>query len=680
MGFSNIAKKSEAMGKKSMASKLKVNLYENPQAALDLIAHICTASQDIDLDPYFKEYDDCHEKFVDEFNSDENFVLADKAFFTRLMWCSSDSDDALQEDSDSLIKIAVAGGYSAGKSSLLNAVTGIGNLLPTGIEPVSVVNTYLNCSTETKKLVVRGKNLKNKTILLNEDVLASIQHSSKSKVYIATVLEKLMLDIPAPQYLDKITFVDTPGYNNAAHANREDGKTDKQKAIDALEKADAFFWCIDIGGGSTIPNTDLEIIKEVCNKPFAIIFTKVDKVSDSIALNTIKEVRKLCKKELPEESQPIDIIGMSHQQGKTKVISDSNTTFKKLIGRFRELINSNNEISNINKQLEQLFDNEITASENHLEELRQKREELISQKSEAYNDLKDEKKGRASWNEDLKAILLTDYNKFNDMWELAHGCFYDAVDLWANALDRELDWNEKSGIFSDTSSLLNQRNKDVNKYEKLKNKFENGITSCVYNEEWRQEVYDFFSKLNTADDSQEYVEDLEEKTKSYNEMIKSEQKFLKLLNKYYPLLKSLLIEAQTKAGKAVKKRMQHLQKPKKEEDTDIFSAIAGDNYKRFLSCFNNEVDLTQCNTQGFSPLTYAVWHGNNEMVKFFIDHDVDLSLKDKRGYNALETAAICHYRDICELLMEADNSLVSSSRPLVELSKENTFEQWVSKL
>ena len=674
MGFSNIAKKSEAMGKKSVASKLKVNLYENPQAVLDLIAHICTASQDIDIDPYFTKYYDCLNKFEENIGSDN--ILSNEYFFRLLNGCGKHCERALQEDSDSLIKIAVAGGYSAGKSSLLNAVTGIGNVLPTGIEPVSVVNTYLNCSTETKKLVVRGKNLKNKTILLNEDVLASIQHSSKSKVYIATVLEKLMLDIPAPQYLDKITFVDTPGYNNAAHANREDGKTDKQKAIDALEKADAFCWCIDIGGGSTIPNTDLEIIKEVCNKPFAIIFTKVDKVSDSIALNTIKEVRKLCKKELPKECQPIDIIGMSHQLGKTKVISDSNTTFKKLVERFRESIESSDEI-NI---LEHLFEEEIVASEDCLEKLRQKREELISQKSEAYNDLKDKKKERASWNEDLKELLLTHYDEFSDNAYRCKDTLVAALNSWCETLNREDDWESKRGTFSNTSSLWRQHIRDLSKHEELVDTCNDYIDLTTYKAEWRQEVYDFFSKLNTADDSQKDVEDLEEETKSYNKAIKSEQKIIKLLNEYYPLLKSLLIEAQTKAGKAVKKRMQHLQKPKKEEDTDIFSAIAGDNYKRFLSCFNNEVDLTQCNTQGFSPLTYAVWHGNNEMVKFFIDHDVDLSLKDKRGYNVLETAAICHYRDICELLMEADNSLVSSSRPLVELSKENTFEQWVSKL
>lgn len=68
------------------------------------------------------------------------------------------------------------------------------------------------------------------------------------------------------------------------------------------------------------------------------------------------------------------------------------------------------------------------------------------------------------------------------------------------------------------------------------------------------------------------------------------------------------------------------------------------------------------------------------MVKFFINHEVDLTLKDKRGYNALETAAIYHYQDICELLMEADNSLISNSRSLVEMSQKNYFTKWVSQL
>ena len=68
------------------------------------------------------------------------------------------------------------------------------------------------------------------------------------------------------------------------------------------------------------------------------------------------------------------------------------------------------------------------------------------------------------------------------------------------------------------------------------------------------------------------------------------------------------------------------------------------------------------------------------MVKFFIEKEVDLSAKDGRGYNALETAAIYNFRDIFELLYEADKTLVGKSGNLVELSKQNTFTDWISKL
>lgn len=124
-----------------------------------------------------------------------------------------------------------------------------------------------------------------------------------------------------------------------------------------------------------------------------------------------------------------------------------------------------------------------------------------------------------------------------------------------------------------------------------------------------------------------------------------------------------------------------LQRIKTVENEDVFSAISGDSYDRFLSCFSEGVDLNICNNEGFSPITWAVYLGNNEMIKFFIKHDVDMSAKDKRGYNALETAAICHYKDICELLIETDRSLIYESRPLAQLASQNNhFIDWVSKL
>lgn len=117
-----------------------------------------------------------------------------------------------------------------------------------------------------------------------------------------------------------------------------------------------------------------------------------------------------------------------------------------------------------------------------------------------------------------------------------------------------------------------------------------------------------------------------------------------------------------------------------DDDVDVFSSIYGDNWKRFLVCFSNGVQLDKTNTEGYTPLTLACKMGNNEMVKFFINHGADLSQRDAKGYNALETAVINHYKDICELLIKADTSLVAASQSLTELAQKNTFVDWVSNI
>ena len=77
MAFDKINKKSVAMGKKSQATFLKVNKYENPQMALDLIAHICTASADIDLSSCFEKYDELESEMEKDL---EGYELLDSTF------------------------------------------------------------------------------------------------------------------------------------------------------------------------------------------------------------------------------------------------------------------------------------------------------------------------------------------------------------------------------------------------------------------------------------------------------------------------------------------------------------------------------------------------------------------------------------------------------------------------
>ena len=212
MGLDKIREKSRSLGKSKSSVVTITNMFANPQMALDLIAHICTASRDLDVDHCFDDY----ESILDELGGiikEKDYNLFKKDLVPSCKSIANDLVISLLTDVSANLKIAVAGGYNAGKSSLLNALTGIGDLLPTGIIPTSMVKTNLNCSTSCNNLIVRGENIKGDVVRLNKDVLACVQHAEDSKVYVASVLNRIIIDVPTPKaaYLDGVTFIDTPG-------------------------------------------------------------------------------------------------------------------------------------------------------------------------------------------------------------------------------------------------------------------------------------------------------------------------------------------------------------------------------------------------------------------------------------------------------------------------------------
>lgn len=667
MAFDKINKKSVAMGKKPQATFLKVNKYESPQMALDLIAHICTASADIDLSSCFEKY---YELQTQMENDLESYELSDSNFPFNCWFAGHEIQNMLFEDVSSTLKIAVAGGYSAGKSSLLNYLTGIGDLLPTGVDPVSVVNTYLNCVPSKNKLIIRGKNLKNDLVLLNEEVLACIQHSSKSKVYIANVLEKIIIDTPAPKYLERITFIDTPGYNNSTN----EVEADRDKAISALKGADAVFWCIDIESG-TITNTDIDILKNISDKPIGILFTKSDKKNYNDVIKIIKDTEKKCYDVFGSEHAPI-VVGVSCLE--KKMYSTAHLTFQNIVEKIKSRCGVVNLLSKQKAQIEALFDKEVEASTNQIIVLEEERKKLIQSQNEDSDMLSNNSDYINSLKDALKDTLISSYTEVEQSADKRGEYFNEAMSALSDSLNREFEWNTKVGLFSDASALRRKLNDAVSKFNKLN---EVDIHYTYWEKEYRTTLYgqicerldDLLTEIKDECDS-------DEQYKSIVELKKKETQLKHLLIGYKPRILRALSDAYYDCLKRINDHNNQLQTIKETDNIDVFSAISGDNYGSFLSCFSNGVDLTVCNKEGFSPLTWAVRSGNNEMVKFFINHEVDLTLKDKRGYNALETAAIYHYQDICELLMEADNSLISNSRSLVEMSQKNYFTKWVSQL
>lgn len=698
------------MGKKSMSAFLKVNKYENPQTVLDLISHICTSGVDLSVQNEFIPYRDKYSKLEEDY-SKENTREAENEFVDgsisdliencELPYSVMPIFLAHSNFSDA-INVAVGGGYSSGKSSFLNNITGIGAVLPTGIEPVSVINTYLFFSDKVTKLMVSGKNCKGHVVKLNREVLDCIQHSSKSKVYVSSVLDELYINIPVSkerEYLKGLVFIDTPGYNNSDNANKENGKTDSDTASDAWKNSDALFWCIDAEAG-TISQRDIEELdKQIGDKdnyPFVIVFNKMDKKPNDEIVKILKSAEKVCKSKL--KIQPIDIIGFSSigesviYSLKTKKKATTRGGVMKVLAsilyKMKDGFSNTCSVSYWTNQLASYFDQEIETCDGVLASLENKRKELAKEKAEAFS------KSTTSSEEEfsfvnvhlplVEDVLIKSYDDIVNSRDGMVDLFNRAMKGWSKALDREDQWAEKTGFFSDASNLQRQSNNAVKEYNRVITAAEENCDEFQFwNTESRKndldlirEAYEHYDSADSADEADQ--DSLEE---DYDNTVAS-KKTISIYKSFLQKKKQEIVRVFTtcceNAIKKTEKRLRALQNIKEEEETDVFSAIANDNMNRFLDCFSNGVDLTKCNSQGYSPLTYVAKNSNNAMMKFLIDHEVDLSLKDKNGYNALETAAIYHCQDICDLLIRADKGLVAESQSLTKLAANDRFEKWIS--
>lgn len=692
------------MGKKSMSAFLKVNKYENPQTVLDLISHICTSGMDLSVQNEFIPYRDKYSKLEEDYSkvntreAENEFVdgsISDLIENCELPYSVMPIFLAHSNFSDA-INVAVGGGYSSGKSSFLNNITGIGAVLPTGIEPVSVINTYLFFSDKVTKLMVSGKNCKGHVVKLNREVLDCIQHSSKSKVYVSSVLDELYINIPVSkerEYLKGLVFIDTPGYNNSDNANKENGKTDSDTASDAWKNSDALFWCIDAEAG-TISQRDIEELdKQIGDKdnyPFVIVFNKMDKKPNDEIVKILKSAEKVCKSKL--KIQPIDIIGFSSigesaiYSLKTKKKATTRGGVMKVLAsilyKMKDGFSNTCSVSYWTNQLASYFDQEIETCDGVLASLENKRKELAKEKAEAFSKSTTSNEEEFSFVNDhlplVEDVLIKSYDDIVNSRDGMVDLFNRAMKGWSKALDREDQWAEKTGFFSDASNLQRQSNNAVKEYNRVITAAEENCDEFQFwNTESRKNDLDLIREAYEHYDSADQ-DSLEE---DYDNTVAS-KKTISIYKSFLQKKKQEIVRVFTtcceNAIKKTEKRLRALQNIKEEEETDVFSAIANDNMNRFLDCFSNGVDLTKCNSQGYSPLTYVAKNSNNAMMKFLIDHEVDLSLKDKNGYNALETAAIYHCQDICDLLIRADKGLVAESQSLTKLAANDRFEKWIS--
>lgn len=679
------------------------SIYENPSVTLDLIAKICAAQPSNSQEDFYSRYRSVTDRLKDstkqsknnsswnDSTANDNNSSSDslihhlrKSENASLLFnrnFSKDYQESLNEvvqlleqrQSTNYIHVVLAGGFSSGKSSFLNRLVKNANLLPTGTQPISVVKTYLYCNAKNKKVTVEGVNLKNVLVELPTNVLQAIQHANSSNVHLASVLEKLLIQIKSSQ-LDGLCFIDTPGYNNSIIANVSNGKTDKDTATEAFAEGDVLFWLIDIDKGTAISD-DIEMLAQFKGKPKVIIFNKADKKGYQESKKIVEEAYHLLPKYF-DMNEIIDILAFSSLDNKI-LYSRHHTGLPGLLSDLRKRSHKSSPLNRAKQNIHNLFQSEIREQEEKIMQISDGIRQLKGEKDTAYRKQNRHQNDNKGLIKDLKDVIKV------------QNTFLDNVVEVFNELCGETYWYSDK-IININNSKWNTHDEINEKCSNLRaatNEREKNIDSILQNTSYyKDRILDNFVKnivhaLNQGSS----------KPSDYYQQLIDLDNTLQQERQQREALKDLLVRASEVYEAAIDAGIKYyLQKQSStslcitDKVVNIFDAIEQRDFNSFLCSFQDGVDLSICNKQGFTPLTYAVHHGNVAMVKFFLDHNADCAGFDKRGYNALHTAIQVGSKHICEMLLQHNSMLCTiparlpngQTQSIQDLLNQSNFTQW----
>ena len=688
---------------------IQKSIYENPSVTLDLIAKICAAQPSNSQEDFYSRYRSVTDRLKDstkqsknnsswndstanDSNSSSDYLicLLKKSENASLLFnrnFSKDYQEALNEvvqlleqrQSTNYIHVVLAGGFSSGKSSFLNRLVKNANLLPTGTQPISVVKTYLYCNAKNQKVTVEGVNLKNVLVELPTNVLQAIQHANSSNVHLASVLEKLLIQIKSSE-LDGLCFIDTPGYNNSISANVSNGKTDKDTATEAFAEGDVLFWLIDIDKGTAISD-DIEMLAQFKGKPKVIIFNKADKKGYQESKKIVEEAYDLLPKYF-DMNEIIDILAFSSLDNKI-LYSRHHTSLPGLLSDIRKRSHKSSPLNRAKQNIHNLFQSEICEQEEKIKQISDRIRLLEGEKDTAYRNQNRHQSDNKELIIDLKDAIKVQkglYTSFNLVVDAFIGLCKET--RWYSDKVIEINnskWNTHDEINEKCRNLrtaTNERDKKVGSiFKKTPYKEDRFLDNLVNN---------LVHALNQGSS----------KPSDYYQKLKEDDKALQQERQQREALKYLLVRASEVYEAAIDAGIKYyLQKQSStslcitDKVVNIFDAIEQRDFNGFLCSFQDGVDLSMCNKQGFTPLTYAVHHGNVAMVKFFLDHNADCAGLDKRGYNALHTAIQVGSKHICEMLLQHNSMLCTipahlpngQMQSIQDLLNQSNFTQWAQQ-
>lgn len=281
----------EALTAEKVCHKATITRLDAASARLDLITRTLGAPNE--------EHPKClaFRKFFAEFikfSNDENLYEKEADAILRLQ--------AVEEELRLLGRvplfreksiIAVAGGFSSGKSSLITSFFDPRNqiTLPIGVDPVTAIPTYIASGPVTS---VIGFPSHGGTVEIPRELFSQMRHEFLASLGfdLRRILPFIVLETIWRKPWESLCFIDTPGYNAPAMGGRTTAADDRTTA-EALCQADAVLWVMGIDANGEISLEDLEYLQEhASGLPLAVVINKADQRPPSQVRAILEQVQE----------------------------------------------------------------------------------------------------------------------------------------------------------------------------------------------------------------------------------------------------------------------------------------------------------------------------------------------------------------------------------------------------
>ena len=199
---------------------------------------------------------------------------------------------------------AVAGGFSSGKSSFLNALIGE-RILPTNITPTTSIPTYIFHVDD--ELSVQAFNHLGGGVSIDAIMFKKMTHDFKHDhgVELKRLVHRVSICTPKLQEWKNLALIDTPGYTNPEDnaAGGDDGaeQRDEDIALANVLKSQFLIWVVDCEKG-TLPEQDIHFIRkfiderpEGAENKLYLVFNKGDKKTQEDRLGILQVAEDTAK-------------------------------------------------------------------------------------------------------------------------------------------------------------------------------------------------------------------------------------------------------------------------------------------------------------------------------------------------------------------------------------------------